>query len=304
MAGKSAFPENHPLSVGASGHTITRTAAHFLVRSDLVFGIGCSFARGGFSAPIPDGQEAGPGHARRARHRQGLRDRPGGRRRRPAGAAPADRRGQASDCPRRARRRRRPGRGPPAQRGRPPRVAAAPDRRRDADQPVPGDLGPEPHARSRQHDHHPRLGQPARPDADDLRGDRAARLPRLGQVHPARHRAGHGARRQAGPPRQDGRQHHGRPGLRHRRHGGRDGGARAAADHDGHPEQLGHGRLRPPHADRQRALRLEPALGQLRRRGRRRSAPTPSASSGPTTWCRPSCAPSPPPARAGRPCWR
>ena len=57
MAAKSVFPENHPLSVGASGHTITRTAAHFLVRSDLVFGIGCSFARGGFSAPIPAGKK-------------------------------------------------------------------------------------------------------------------------------------------------------------------------------------------------------------------------------------------------------
>jgi len=56
MAAKSAFPETHPLSVGAGGHTITRTAAHFLVRSDLVFGIGCSFARGGFSAPIPAGK--------------------------------------------------------------------------------------------------------------------------------------------------------------------------------------------------------------------------------------------------------
>src|SRR5438876_8701993 len=57
MAAKSAFPENHPLSIGAGGHTISRTAAHFLVRSDLVFGIGCSFARGGFSAPIPQGKK-------------------------------------------------------------------------------------------------------------------------------------------------------------------------------------------------------------------------------------------------------
>jgi acetolactate synthase-1/2/3 large subunit len=57
MAAKSAFPENHPLSVGAGGHTITRAAAHFLVRSDLVFGIGCSFARGAFSAPIPEGKK-------------------------------------------------------------------------------------------------------------------------------------------------------------------------------------------------------------------------------------------------------
>jgi acetolactate synthase-1/2/3 large subunit len=57
MAAKSAFPEDHPLSVGAGGHTISRTAAHFLVRADLVFGIGCSFARGGFSAPIPAGKK-------------------------------------------------------------------------------------------------------------------------------------------------------------------------------------------------------------------------------------------------------
>jgi thiamine pyrophosphate-dependent acetolactate synthase large subunit-like protein len=57
MAAKSAFPENHPLSVGAGGHTIARAAAHCLVRADLIFGIGCSFARGGFSAPIPAGKK-------------------------------------------------------------------------------------------------------------------------------------------------------------------------------------------------------------------------------------------------------
>jgi thiamine pyrophosphate-dependent acetolactate synthase large subunit-like protein len=56
MAGKSAFPEDHPLSLGAGGHTLTRAAAQFLVKSDLVFGIGCSFARGGFSSPIPVGK--------------------------------------------------------------------------------------------------------------------------------------------------------------------------------------------------------------------------------------------------------
>jgi acetolactate synthase-1/2/3 large subunit len=56
MAAKSAFPENHPLSLGAGGHTLTRAAAEFLVRADLVFGVGCSFARGGFSAPIPPGK--------------------------------------------------------------------------------------------------------------------------------------------------------------------------------------------------------------------------------------------------------
>jgi acetolactate synthase-1/2/3 large subunit len=56
MGAKSVFPENHPLSLGAGGHTLTRAAAQFLVRSDVVFGIGCSFARGGFSAPIPAGK--------------------------------------------------------------------------------------------------------------------------------------------------------------------------------------------------------------------------------------------------------
>jgi thiamine pyrophosphate-dependent acetolactate synthase large subunit-like protein len=57
MAAKSVFPENHPLSLGAGGHTLTRAAAHFLVKSDLVFGIACSFARGGFSSPIPAGKK-------------------------------------------------------------------------------------------------------------------------------------------------------------------------------------------------------------------------------------------------------
>jgi acetolactate synthase-1/2/3 large subunit len=56
MAAKSVFPENHPLSLGAGGHTVTRAAAQFLVKSDLIFGIGCSFARGGFSSPIPAGK--------------------------------------------------------------------------------------------------------------------------------------------------------------------------------------------------------------------------------------------------------
>jgi acetolactate synthase-1/2/3 large subunit len=53
MAAKGAFPENHPLSIGTGGHTLGDTAAHFLVRADLVFGIGCSFAKGAFSTPIP-----------------------------------------------------------------------------------------------------------------------------------------------------------------------------------------------------------------------------------------------------------
>jgi acetolactate synthase-1/2/3 large subunit len=56
MAAKSAFPENNPLSLGASGYTITGPAARFLVKSDLIVGIGASFFRGLFSAPLPAGK--------------------------------------------------------------------------------------------------------------------------------------------------------------------------------------------------------------------------------------------------------
>ena len=56
MAGKSVFPEDHPLALGAGGHSMTESAAHFLVKSDLVFGVGCSFAKGSFSFPIPAGK--------------------------------------------------------------------------------------------------------------------------------------------------------------------------------------------------------------------------------------------------------
>ncbi len=57
MAGKSAFPEDHPLSLGGGGRTMTKTGAKFLVDSDLVFGVGCSFAQTVFCIPIPAGKK-------------------------------------------------------------------------------------------------------------------------------------------------------------------------------------------------------------------------------------------------------
>lgn len=57
MAGKSAFPEDHPLSIGSGGHTTTRQAAHFFLKSDLIFGIGAGFARSGFAVTIPAGKK-------------------------------------------------------------------------------------------------------------------------------------------------------------------------------------------------------------------------------------------------------
>jgi acetolactate synthase-1/2/3 large subunit len=56
MPGKSAFPENHPLSAGSGGHTGSKVAAHFLKESDLIFGVGCSFSMSPFAAPIPPGK--------------------------------------------------------------------------------------------------------------------------------------------------------------------------------------------------------------------------------------------------------
>lgn len=56
MAAKSVFSEDHPLSLGTSGHTITAAAAHFLKKADLVFGVGCSFSKGSFSTTIPAGK--------------------------------------------------------------------------------------------------------------------------------------------------------------------------------------------------------------------------------------------------------
>lgn len=56
MAGKSVFPENHPLSIGASGYSGTGMVKHFLRNADLVFGIGCSFSKSIMATPIPSGK--------------------------------------------------------------------------------------------------------------------------------------------------------------------------------------------------------------------------------------------------------
>ena len=56
MCGKSAFPENHPLSLGAGGGTRPKMVIHFLEKADLVFAIGSSCTREHFTTPIPDGK--------------------------------------------------------------------------------------------------------------------------------------------------------------------------------------------------------------------------------------------------------
>ncbi|MBI2372089.1 MAG: thiamine pyrophosphate-requiring protein [Deltaproteobacteria bacterium] len=56
LNGKSAFPEDHPLALGAGGLSGTRMIDHFLRKADLVFGLGTSFTRSAFIVPIPPGK--------------------------------------------------------------------------------------------------------------------------------------------------------------------------------------------------------------------------------------------------------
>ena len=55
LAGKSAFPENHRLSIGAGGNSGTYMVEHFRMKADLIVGIGTSFTISNFNAPMPQG---------------------------------------------------------------------------------------------------------------------------------------------------------------------------------------------------------------------------------------------------------
>lgn len=53
MNGKSAFPEDDALALGAAGASGTEMAARFLERADLILGVGTSFTVTPFTHPIP-----------------------------------------------------------------------------------------------------------------------------------------------------------------------------------------------------------------------------------------------------------
>ena len=59
LAGKSAFPENHPLALGTGGLTAPLTVRRFLESTDFGLGIGTSFTRNTFTTPMPDGLTLG-----------------------------------------------------------------------------------------------------------------------------------------------------------------------------------------------------------------------------------------------------
>ncbi len=53
IEGKSAFPENHALSLGSGGRANPRPVKRYLEEADVIFGIGCSFALTGFGVQMP-----------------------------------------------------------------------------------------------------------------------------------------------------------------------------------------------------------------------------------------------------------
>jgi thiamine pyrophosphate-dependent acetolactate synthase large subunit-like protein len=55
LGGKSAFNEEHPLSLGSGGLAISKPVRHFLDKADVIFGIGCSFTETNFGVKMPKG---------------------------------------------------------------------------------------------------------------------------------------------------------------------------------------------------------------------------------------------------------
>src|SRR5262249_42612306 len=56
LGGKSAFPEDHKLSLGSGGLAVPKTVRHFLDEADVIFGIGCSFTETNFGVAMPKGK--------------------------------------------------------------------------------------------------------------------------------------------------------------------------------------------------------------------------------------------------------
>jgi len=56
LEGKSAFPENHPLSLGSGGRSLPGPVYQHLQEADVIFGVGCSFTRTGYGISFPSGK--------------------------------------------------------------------------------------------------------------------------------------------------------------------------------------------------------------------------------------------------------
>ena len=56
LPGKSSFPEDHPLALGAGGKSRPGPVQFLLPKADVILGIGCSFATSNFATPMPKGK--------------------------------------------------------------------------------------------------------------------------------------------------------------------------------------------------------------------------------------------------------
>ena len=56
LQGKSAFPEDHRLALGSGGRAVPLPVHHFVQNADVIFGIGCSFARTNYGIAFPTGK--------------------------------------------------------------------------------------------------------------------------------------------------------------------------------------------------------------------------------------------------------
>lgn len=54
LNGKSAFPEDHPLSLGAASKSEPGQLHHFVSEADVLFGIGCSFTTTAYGLTVPE----------------------------------------------------------------------------------------------------------------------------------------------------------------------------------------------------------------------------------------------------------
>ena len=59
LNGKSAFPENHPLSLGTAARTRPAAVDRFFEQADLILGVGTSFTRSLYITPLPSGATLG-----------------------------------------------------------------------------------------------------------------------------------------------------------------------------------------------------------------------------------------------------
>ncbi len=57
LNGKSAFPEDHPLSLGAASKSEPGQLTHFVREADVLFGIGCSFTDTAYGLTVPEGPD-------------------------------------------------------------------------------------------------------------------------------------------------------------------------------------------------------------------------------------------------------